>query len=830
MKTKTTITTPAPISAGLKSIIQNEAAQKQHKAQSDKYASIDSLQKSQKIDALKDLNLNPHLLHDPYDSLANSLYRWKTVAADAEKQGYSQDQKNQVALNYYHKMIMPFYAKLYKQSGTNPMGAELWLKESFNVAKNYNIEDAYNSSIIHDLRHGGEQGVAALREAGASIENLLGNLTNSPIEHTDEEYSPYYKRAASPPAHGFFDSGTGRNFFASKYFSMAQRLHENESEHEFWAQALPSHKGWTHAATSFIAEQGAQLPLYVAMDEVAGPAKAASLTEHLSASPLGKWVLGSLMAGTEGLAYGTATRKQDDKGQAWRDAVGFAVFHNIFNIGGAITKKLSDVAGGAMAERVARRAEVLDLAQEGKRPATPMEKYQDHTAEVSNNLVVMGVHGQKEVFYDALHHIEDMEKRGLNKGAIKAYELGLMKKDPARWGPVLSSASFIRDHLNGTKVSDMKPWSAEEKALSDKISLLITDAGEHLNTHSQAIQEHTAEAVEENAKTPAAKNTLEVYMAKAMTKVAQENPTAAKMMNEAQIKALATKMLAADTQKAAAIAEKKLSFEPGEEAADIEARRKNTPKLESKTSRTTDKYGQPAVSYRMNPDFKAKLQVYIKTAKAAGQSLRQFFQDMSDEDFKNDLQDHFYPKSLKKAGVFFEHANTPEGRQNPNFLAFMYNYLDTMPKEFGQELEQRLIDTLKVQKYMKGRSATEPQLTYYAKAMYNHVDNFLGSGRYPAEHNIFRSSQANLWKPTIWQRQLLVEKMMQEEKNLRDMFSGNRTGLRAALTAFRDMSLRRMKMFDAADKNLKSQEHIQDIDTSISDLITQSGDYERIPF
>jgi flagellar capping protein FliD len=114
--------------------------------------------------------------------------------------------------------------------------------------------------------------------------------------------------------------------------------------------------------------------------------------------------------------------------------------------------------------------------------------------------------------------------------------------------------------------------------------------------------------------------------------------------------------------------------------------------------------------------------------------------------------------------------------------------------------------------------------------MYNHVDNFLGSGRWPAEHNIFRSSQANLWKPTVWQRQLLVEKMMQEEKNIRDMFSTNKAGLRAALSTYRDLALKRMQMFDKADKNLKSQEKIQDLDTGISDVITQSGDYERIPF
>jgi hypothetical protein len=220
----------------------------------------------------------------------------------------------------------------------------------------------------------------------------------------------------------------------------------------------------------------------------------------------------------------------------------------------------------------------------------------------------------------------------------------------------------------------------------------------------------------------------------------------------------------------------------------------------------------------------------MTTAKSQGKTLTEFFKDMSDEDFKDDLSKHFYPKSLQQAGIFFEHQNTREGTQNPNFLAFMYNYTHSMPREFGKELEQRLIDTMKVQKFMSGRKPSEPQLMYYAKAMYNHMDNFLGSGRWPQESNIFRSTQDDMWNSTEWQQELLQEKHLQERKNLKDMFSADPSAKRAALVAHKTLHELRMKEYAKGPKDMSSQERISDIDSLITDQQTQTGDYERWEF
>src|SRR5208337_1893703 len=98
---------------------------------------------------------------------------------------------------------------------------------------------------------------------------------------------------------------------------------------------------------------------------------------------------------------------------------------------------------------------------------------------------------------------------------------------------------------------------------------------------------------------------------------------------------------------------------------------------------------------------------------------------MDTHDFMEDVAQHFYPEALSQGQIWFEgvgrysKAGDPigpiiarpfSGEENPNFLAFMYNYTKQMPKEFGQALEEKLIDTMKVQKFMNGRKPTEPQL------------------------------------------------------------------------------------------------------------------------
>ena len=131
-----------------------------------------------------------------------------------------------------------------------------------------------------------------------------------------------------------------------------------------------------------------------------------------------------------------------------------------------------------------------------------------------------------------------------------------------------------------------------------------------------------------------------------------------------------------------------------------------------------------------------------------------------------------YPKALKDKGLYFEHEHTREGKQNPNFLAFMLNYADQMPAPMAKKLSTELEESLKFEKNFKGSKVTDSQKWHYALQMYNHVDTFLNSTAFMkrGELNVFRSTQSDLLNPTMYQVQLLGEMHMENSRLLNEMF------------------------------------------------------------
>ncbi len=819
-----------------------------------KYQSVDSLDKHSKIEALSDTKLNPYRLSNPYDSLNNSLNRWKIVAQNASSM--SSEDKEKVAKNYYRKMIAPFYGAMSEKGiSVEPLSEELWMKSAYGEALKYDLKDSYDWSITHGLKRGYDSGSAAVGRAGELLTNVLGYAlksqfdiwreTGKSLTGTQSWHDSFSKIHNEVSKGGFFQTAKDETAKIPLLAQISRIAHDGTKGLDFWGQVLPN-TDFTSKATSFVSEQAMQLPLYAAMgagNKILGSlAGTTNLTKTLFATTLGKRVFGYLMAGTEGLAYGVATRPQEDKTQAWRDAIGFSIFHGIFDVGGLGLKKAIDLfpEGSDKFEAMKRRQDELDLAQDGKRKASGPEVYSDHKKEVANNLAVGGIPAQRAIYADALRHIENMqnvEGGRWTPSQVRLYEQELLNDDPARWGPVLSSAKFIRSLLEDRRLSDIKPGSEEEKFLSSRLSKPIVDAGSEMNQHVEGLKEETQAKIAETVKTPEGKKTLEFYLAKVSAQISKADPAALKMMKPEQLQKLAQKAMAEDAQKAAEIAEKKLKEDSVKEAETIAKRRKDvdtaakkTAPVKTRSEYKEDKWGQPSARYQAEPDYKIRLAAYTKEAESKNQTLEQFFHDMDDEDFGRDLSQHFYPEGLRKAEVFFEHQGTREGTQNPNFLAFMYNYTKQMPEEFGKELEHRLIETTKVQKYMNGKKPTEPQLEYFAKAMYNHVDNFLDSGRWPKELNIFRSSNEKMFESTRWQMQLLRERVSQERKNLRQMFSGKPKQLRAAMNAYENLRKARAKEHAIGPTDLLSQHRIKDINEDITDIFTSTGSRERIPF
>lgn len=795
-----------------------------HEPKPDKYKSIAALQRSQKVDALKDTKLDPSKLQ-PYDALSHNFYLWTVIGNKALSNVHiTQKQQEEIASNFYDGMIAPAYGGL----KITPMDKKLWMQQAYKEALNYNIEDAYNNSLVHNLKEGMNSGLATTARAYGRITDMLGNEVDDAIAlwRSGKFGRTLGDMAAGRPAWYQTISAINSQVQAQRAKEapglVKQGAIYQSAKRQFWADALPTQDGFWNHATSMTAEGIGQAPIFAAMSLGNEAAGGMGLTDLLKTSPLGARLSGYLLAGSEGLAYGAAAHKQDDPGEAWRDAVGFAVFHGLFDVGGMGLKKLTDIAPDSWKARLSKYSEKLDMAQNGQRPATPVEQYEMHQKEVANNIVATGVLGQRAIYVDALHHIQEMESAGLSRQQVREAEAALLKQDPERWAPVLSSAKFIRTLLGDKKLSEIQPDSEEEKFLSERLAQLIVDAGEKINTEAIGQDASVTEKVTETAKQPGARYTLAYYVQQAQEELSKSG--ASGIVPPEQVTMYAHKLWEADVRKAAEEAQKQVVEKPVEKATNAAKRRtsENEPGIKIRSERTTNKYGEPAARYQIVPDYKVRLKAHIAAAKAAGKSMAKYFEDLDDQDFVNDLSTYFYPKELRRAKVFFEHQNTREGMQNPNFLAFMYNYLPQMPKEFGKELENRLIDTVKVQKYMRGKEPSEPQLLYYAKAMYNHVDNFLGSGRWPQESNLFRSSNESMFKTTEWQRQLLIEKQLQEQANLKDMFSGDKKALRAALTTHAAFSKLRLAEFDKASMKRGSQDIIRGYDELIADLQTES--------
>lgn len=837
------------------------------KLQGSRYASIDTMKRTDKVAALKNTRLKPYDIKSPYDELAHNYYLWTKVAADADKKKYTPEQKAGLAQRYYAKMLRPVYGKM----GLEPIAPELWEKQAFTQARDYRIEDAYSNSILHDLQHGMNEGAAGLERGYERAKTMLGNTLDTAVQLWQKraaERAQFAKdlksgaaqkqyaaeaaaRKATPwhealskliatgsaqdkeiasikhPAHPLNNQNI--QVTPSKYGLHGTNIRPVNSEtSEFWAAALPTHDGAWHALTSMVGEGIVEAPLFGVLGKTKTLVEGSNLSARLMASPAGRKVMSYLLAGAEGAAFGETTRKQEDPNETWRSALNFAALNGVFDVGGMGLKKLVDVAPEAWKEKIAAKAEKYSLGMKGLRKPTAAEQYGIHVYETANNLVAGGPMAQREIHTEALGHVDEMQRSGKSKAEIREYEKTLVTKDSARWAPVISASNFIRSILGEKRLSEMSVEDIEY--LSSRLNGLVEDAGKHLNTHAVGMDEvHIEEAVR-NLKQPAAKHTLAYYQGKAAAEMAK-NPAAAKLISKEQVQKYAEKLYADDMDKAAKQAEKVVGDDPIAKAQSAAKRRKAAvPAMKMRSERKIGSAGAVSVRYSVTPDYNVQLAKHKKAAAIAGQSLSDYFKDLPDEEFEKDMSEYFYPKALSQAKVYFEHQHTREGLQNPNFLAFMYNYKEQMPSEFAAALREKLIESGKVQKFLKGRSYTEPQLDYYAKAMYNHVDNFLGSGHWPAERNLFRSSNESVFKTTKWQRQLLVEKGLTEQHNLLQMFGEEPENLSLALSIHKKLSDLRLDEFDHASQRRDSQTKIHSYDERMTKLQSVTDDAERWAF
>jgi hypothetical protein len=258
------------------------------------------------------------------------------------------------------------------------------------------------------------------------------------------------------------------------------------------------------------------------------------------------------------------------------------------------------------------------------------------------------------------------------------------------------------------------------------------------------------------------------------------------------------------------------------------------PTVTYRTTSRVSKTGERSVSF----NAKHSWIVYAKKAVAkAGlkwdsRGIQKWLYDMVDTDprkFAEDLQEHFYPKDLKDQGIWFESQSTPTlGKEDPNFLAFMYNYTDQMPKEFAEALSYALEETSKFEGNFRGGKSTDLQKNEYAKNVWNHVAEMIHHPKFTSgeESHIYRSSFPNMREPSKWQGPKTIAEIEDNERKLiKGMFKGKPEARKLAMDAYEAAASARRKAIKARDPEARKAANYA-IDTEL----IRSGERERMEF
>lgn len=835
-----------------------------------KYANANSAQAAVRNNALRDITLDPHKLHDRHASLAATYHRWKNVAIDAQA-NYTPAQQKMIASNYYKSEVKPFYDEL----GVQGPSEEQWQKYAYdkNGVLRVDVEDFFHSRMTSDLIRGLRGASQQLMEVGATGANMLGMVTEAAksgkwhdtlFNSNPSDKRNFFERAQDitqskdrPKAYyaqTLRQKLKDRPSTISETLARDSKIFNHFSDQDEFHQLVNPAEHFTDRVAAGAVELVATLPLFTAMrsgnaalggaiDKIAG----GNLSRLLSATPKGKLVLKALTDGADGLAYGTLSRPNADKGQAKWDALTWAAMGTVFEVGKQkwdLRRALKESGNlDALKEHDSTVENLKMSAEEGKHVATPDEKRSAIVEAHARHMQVAGVQGVTHIYSKALQRIAENEKSGISEEDLIGMRERELDEDPASAVPFHMAQNFIHDALNGKKLSELNPQ--EQIDLKYQIGQLINESEDKLNAADGPIKEANIVQGMPDKKNPSTEITLGFIKAKIIKEATEAG--LGNTLKPEQIEKIADKQYAEAQAKAAAVAEEHRNANPIGRAKDIAAVREEVEESGREAGRksgqllkTPSKAVTTSPYKRIPADRQASHNLrymnYVEAAaKNKGQNLTDFYNGMEPEDFEKDLEEYFYPKDLKDAGIYFEKEHTREGKQNPNFLAFMYNYKDQMPKEMAAKLRYELEDSLKFEKNFKGYRITDDQLWHYALQMYNHVDTFLGSTSFikKGERNIFRSTQSDLLNPTVYQEQLLGEMHSQNLKLLSEMFQRPKEKT-AARTAYKILAGTLNDSFAKKPSLLSAQAYRTQAE-KISTFLQEQGQkpsakYEAVPW
>ena len=764
------------------------------------YSSVYKMDESMKKKVLRDPQLNPYKLTDPYDYLNAQMYRWTQLAKRVSEGHYTPEQKDLIAQQAYRRMILPYYLRTKQE----PLSEEQWMKNAYGVGASFDLDRSYNGSLYNGGSHGTMSLMHDILQATRTFTNILGAVVSPPHPNTDEDWQQTMQRAKNNPGYkGFWaevEDTAGHSYLPVK--PVRNWIDTNSDKLEF-LQHLRPNKDWTAKASSFVVEA---VPFAIAASVSGGSSDAPSIAHALMGeSRAGKLVASALDAARDGAIYGTFTRKFQDKEEALKDAIDWAVGSTILNVGGQslgyVGGKIVNAASESFGKVFKRKA---DLVEAGRTMTSPEESDERFEEIESEDIARNGLIGQRSIDDAAAEHIIKMESSGMTPEQIRDHERAMVNGPNRRVdGPMLAAAIRLRTELAGVKLSEATPQT-KARILANLTARSTTAAG-RLTKNVAVLQEalyHRFTSLDPSTLNARVMQMLIKQVAPGMGEgAASKQLVAAAQDKWAQLVVEAGKD--AETELTTDLVDKAWKAEQAKRAAmrDVPA----TEAVQSRTRRWKTPGGTSGVSYSFAPQWT----VYAKNAlKSRGKQwnsteIAKWVNALDEDDFAADLHAYFLPEFLKAGNIRFEHGNTAEGPDHSNLYAFAWNYKDSMPKEYAARLEELYADAPKMSRFFQQTPKKDQAqlMRRISLAMWNHVDNFLGSGRFPRESNIFRSTQSDLMNPTVWQKDLFEERVEKEQKIIDKMYARDTPENRRASQTIKALFLARKRAFKAGNQD-----------------------------
>ena len=748
------------------------------------YSSVENFNDKQKLEFLKRPDFDPTKLKDPTMQLSAQMYRWSQIVKNIDAGKFSDKEKAIILDQAYGRMIAPALAR----TGQDPNAFyPVWKSQAFERGRDFNIDMQYQNNILQ----GNLNGIAGLLQDGMQIGKKLVNFMGavvSPVKPiTDESWDKQLKYTAAHVNNpvGFFDQLQAvADTTSPKVAKLRSALQAQSDKVEFY-QALRPNRSFTSKATS-MAVESAPFAAAALMPEGITAESAGALDVLIGSSKAGRLASGFLENAASGFVYGALTTKENDLKQAYKEALTWGVGGTVLHIGGMsvawLGGKLLDKGSSMFADAMAKRANMEKLVEEGRTEASPEEVSKESEVARSELIATHGLAGARASDNAAANHILTMEKSGMSDDEIRAYEINLLKNGTPADRHMLDSVFRIRTAMGSTNLSNM---GQEEKAnLFSRLMALDGNAAGRMTKNVAVLQEALRQRFMGMDPKTLNKNVMGFLMQQVLPQMkADAKP-------EEIIKAAQAKW--ADYMvEAGKYAEDQLLNDPFKDAKKAVSRRNQSEKeaasavgVTTRTRRTVNKRGEPAVSFSVSPQWKVYAKNAVKKAGKAWDSagIKEWLDGLDDSDFATDLYSFFMPKFLRDAQMHFEPGSTTGGKDYSNLFAFMYNFREQMPKEYAEMLDEKLGDTPKFQRFYE-EIRNNPNLTaaqkkqaqmsmnrQHALVAWNHMDNLLGSGRFPKESNYFRSTDTDMNNPTVWMNELFEERVQKETDTINKMY------------------------------------------------------------